>query len=324
MLRSLIGIILGFTAFGLSAQSHNLGLYELVSVSNGVATYDRVWSAYAPEVVNEPLLPGDVIYTPPGGGGMDPPPGFAVQSAPTFDPMLSMGTFSLSDGVQDRIQVVCGSACSSIDPLIWMFLQTLQGGGGGCLNEGGCSGGTGGVIRPVLPPPPPVSPCEISNEDLQNTQLTESQLTAINDFMNGAHGQNLWEASRFSAIMEWRQEWVSTFRSGHGWQQATMNWTHPCAGNFQIPWEIPDGSVFAHIHPFMAGDCMDLCAGVIENWVPGTLYESGPSPADIQVLIDVDGFDVGIIIDYDGITIFDETGAYDVIDDACGIERTGL
>ena len=99
MLRLFLGAILCSAAFGLSAQSRNIGLYELVSVSDGVAPNDRLWSAYVPEVASEPLLPGDFIYDP-QGGGMEPPSGHAIQSAPTFDPMTTMGNVIQSDDVE--------------------------------------------------------------------------------------------------------------------------------------------------------------------------------------------------------------------------------
>jgi hypothetical protein len=321
--RSILGVNSSL-AFGVSAQSDNIGLYQKISYSNGVAVFDRVWSAYVPEVANEALLPGDFIYVPPGGGIGDPPPGHEVQSAPEFDSIQVMGGSTIqSDGVEDRITVVCGSQCSMFDDLIWLFMQSIQGGDGGCQSIG--CGGTA-VIRPTMPPPPPVPPCAISNDDLESMELTQEQLDAINHFMNGAHGQNLWNASNFGAIMEWRREWAVTFRPGIGWEQSQENWTHPCAGNFQLPGppeSIPPGSIHAHTHPFRAGEPLDLCAG-FDGWQPGLTYEPIPSQHDINILIDIPGFDIGLIVDYDGITIFDETGAYESIDGQCGFERTGL
>ena len=113
--------------------------------------------------------------------------------------------------------------------------------------------------------------------------------------------------------------------------------SYPCSMDVPPQGQQPEGTIFVHTHPASRGESLDFCGGR-----PDRFYQNRPSdgvPAgdglgggggDVESLF-ITGLDIGLIIDADGIIVFNRD--YERIDNPdgahfkggddgeCGIER---
>jgi len=294
-------IISASLAFHASGQEHNVGYYQKISQAGGVATYQKVWSTYAPNIQNEPILPGDFIYLPPDG--CDPNTGICneVQGMPQAGPMGAQG---------DRIHVSCGSVCAS---RFWGWSLMLQGGGSG---GGGWGQPEELILRPILEDDLPFTCIDQYDNEILNAIMSDVAVLAAL--------QQLSLDSNFEALItlppstggriEAGGFLVPNGMGGYNFLRigqdigAVFGGTNACLFDFGLPegrqWE--PGTIFVHTHPWSAGDDQSIACG------PGfQAYVVGPGEDDRQFLRN-ERIQIGIIMDKDALTVY---GDIDPIDE---------
>lgn len=184
------------------------------------------------------------------------------------------------------------------------------------VNGGGGVGGIGQVRtrpRTPVPDPPEVEACNITEADTGNVEVTQSQLDTVNSMLNGFFGQDSWDRSRYTEDLSIRNEHARYFRQGHGWTTFHPMTSTPCTVNFNPPL-IPTGDgILMHTHPYRAGE-QPVCRI--------NPYENAPSEADLDFVRNNPSFNLGVILDYDGVILHDNNGNWVFIPGQCGFKRT--
>src|SRR5699024_3960137 len=177
-------------------QADNIGLYEFLYTDGVYDYWGRIWSAYIPDVENEPLQPGDspAYYYGPSYGG----PWCDPDTNICYDP-LSTEARSSSQPTDLPPRELPDIVVTPLDRLarqaLIHFLDELM------LQIG--SGFSDGVARidPGIEDEP-AEPCEDSDLDALRSALSDDQVEAIKGFLNSAAMKALWNDSLPSSAVK--------------------------------------------------------------------------------------------------------------------------
>ncbi|WP_376692337.1 hypothetical protein [Wenzhouxiangella sp. EGI_FJ10409] len=288
-----------------SVSGGTVGRVIKVEEGVGYAVYEVVATWEVPGVSEEPSAPGDLeaYSTPPIGGP------WCDEDNICYDPHSASPPPQLHDPwVGDRITVIgMGVSFASLGT---MFPRLSIGGGGG-------GGGTPGEPDLRVRPDPPDLPCDSQNSDLNSEKEFLEDLFEDSNFSEFRAGR---ERSGYAGIEQAGFILPDGTTIDLGAIGALINQT-ACGFGFDASvmegLTIPDGSIFVHTHPWSNGDDQEPACGPPDGGAE-LVYRPGPGTFDDDALTSLQQFYgvniIGVVIDGDQLTIFDENG--DVLDES--------
>lgn len=302
--------LMGFNALHASSQEE-IRYYEKISDNGVIAVWSLIAIYHTPDAPNEPSQPGDFAIPPGSGGGYcDPATGICYD--PNHDihpPSVAVTSPAVvyidGDCDADFCEVVTASPVSPLSSLhLWVFPNVMLQGGGG-----------GGVSTGRLEPDetsPDCNPEEFGDTEMEGVDFEE--IFSDPDIVEAL--QQLVDDSNFNAPivlppgLGGRVEQVGflIFENGE-WDFlkvpddiGAIFAADACMVDFGIPPDsLPDTAILVHTHPWSQGQDQTINPACSNEAAP---YESLPGDGDVAALIGT-GVDVGIILDKDGIILFD-------------------